>query len=75
MSASIGMLGGARAQYHLRQSFIFLDMHPINRPEVFVNFASKKFDNEGKLLDEQAKELIRELLKALVNSTKRIKAA
>ena len=24
MSASIGMLGGARAQYHLRQTFIFL---------------------------------------------------
>jgi chromate reductase len=33
MSASIGRLGGARAQYHLRQSFVFLNMHPINHPE------------------------------------------
>src|SRR4029078_4374862 len=37
MSASIGMLGGARAQYHLRQIFVFLNMHPINRPEIMVN--------------------------------------
>ena len=39
MSASIGMLGGARAQYHLRQTFIFLNIYPMNRPEVIVNFA------------------------------------
>ena len=32
MSASIGHLGGARAQYHLRQSFVFLDMHPLTAP-------------------------------------------
>lgn len=30
MSASIGRLGGARAQYHLRQSFVYLNMHPLN---------------------------------------------
>jgi len=34
ISASVGMLGGARAQYHLRQTFIFLNMYPINTPEV-----------------------------------------
>ena len=28
MSASTGMLGGARAQYHLRQTFVTLNMHP-----------------------------------------------
>jgi len=32
MSASTGMLGGARAQYHLRQMFVYLNMHAINRP-------------------------------------------
>jgi chromate reductase, NAD(P)H dehydrogenase (quinone) len=41
MSASIGMLGGARAQYHLRQMFVFLNMHPVNGPEVIVTFAQK----------------------------------
>ena len=33
MGASIGMLGTARAQYHLRQSFVFLNVYPLNRPE------------------------------------------
>jgi chromate reductase, NAD(P)H dehydrogenase (quinone) len=39
MGASIGMLGGARTQYHLRQMFVSLNMYPINRPEVIVIFA------------------------------------
>jgi chromate reductase len=73
MSASIGMLGGARAQYHLRQVFTFLDMHPINRPEVFVTFAPSKFDEKGALTDETAKELIKKLLEALVTWTQRLK--
>jgi chromate reductase len=39
MSTSIGMLDGAQAQYHLRQMFVFLNMSPINRPEVIVTLA------------------------------------
>lgn len=73
MSASTGLLGGARAQYHLRQVFVFLDMHPINKPEVFVTFAPSKFDEKGVLTDETAKELIRKLLENLVAWTQRLK--
>src|SRR5947209_1365638 len=47
LGASTGMLGTARAQYHLRQSSIFLNMHPLNRPEIMVGNADKKFDAEG----------------------------
>jgi chromate reductase len=75
MSASTGMLGGARAQYHLRQSFIFLNMHPVNKPEVFVTFAPQKFDDKGRLLDKKTKELIGELLDNLVAWAKRLKIA
>ena len=74
MSASTGMLGGARAQYHLRQSFVFLDMHPVNRPEVMVAFAPQKFDEHGTLIDEKARELIKALLVALVAWTKKLRA-
>ncbi len=74
MSASTGMLGGARAQYHLRQSFVFLDMHPLNRPEVIVTFAGQKFDEQGRLTDETAKDLIKKLLDGLVAWTKKLKA-
>ena len=73
MSASTGLLGGARAQYHLRQVFVFLDMHPINKPEVIVTFAPSKFDEKGAFTDETAKKLIRKLLEALVAWTQRLK--
>ena len=73
MSASIGGMGGARAQYHLRQLFVGLNMHAVNTPEVFVAFASQKFDKDGRLLDEKARELIKELLEALVAWTRKLK--
>lgn len=72
MSASGGLLGGARAQYHLRQSFVFLNMHPVMRPEVIVTFADKKIDKSGKVTDEETRKRIGELLKALVAWTKRL---
>ncbi|MDO8715481.1 MAG: NAD(P)H-dependent oxidoreductase [Dehalococcoidales bacterium] len=73
MSASTGMLGGSRAQYHLRQVFVFLDMHPLNQPEVFVNFANQKIDEQGKFTDETGRKLIKELIDALVSSTIKFK--
>ena len=74
MGASIGMLGTARAQYHLRQCFVFLDMQPINAPEIMVNFAKDKFDKDGKLLDQAAKDLIAKLLQNLVNWTLKLRS-
>jgi chromate reductase len=73
MSASTGMLGGARAQYHLRQIFVFLDMYPVNKPEVFVTFASQKIDEQGRLTDEATRKIIKQLLESLVAWTKRLK--
>ena len=71
MSASTGMLGGARAQYHMRQSFVFLDMYAVNKPEVFLTFAAQKFDVDGRLTDETSRELMHTLLKTLVEQTKK----
>ncbi len=66
MGASVGMLGTARAQYHLRQSCVFLNMHPLNAPEVMVPFAQDKVDQNGRLTDQKTREKIKELLEALV---------
>ena len=66
MSASTGRLGGARAQYHLRQTFIFLNMQPINRPEVMLSDAPHNIDVDGKVTNEQTRQLIRQLLEALI---------
>ncbi len=72
MSASIGMLGGARMQYHLRQSFVFLNMFALNRPEVIVPFAQEKIEN-GEVKDEKTREKIEELVEALIVFTKKSK--
>lgn len=73
MGASIGMLGTARAQYHLRQSFVFLNMIPMNQPEVMVAFAEEKVDSNGRLTDLPTREIIKQFLEALDNWVRRFK--
>jgi chromate reductase, NAD(P)H dehydrogenase (quinone) len=72
MSASTGMLGGSRSQYHLRQTFLYLDVKAVTRPEVFVTFAAQKFDESGKLTDDPTRKVIQLLLKALVDLARKI---
>src|SRR5918993_632201 len=72
MGASIGAIGTARAQYHLRQMFVFLNMFPINQPEVMIGNASERFDAEGNLTDKMTKDFIRQLLQNLVEWTRQI---
>jgi chromate reductase, NAD(P)H dehydrogenase (quinone) len=73
MGASIGMAGTARAQYHLRQSFVFLTCFALNQPEVMVPFAQDKIDKDGNVTDEKTREKIRELLENLVAWTRRLR--
>jgi len=73
MGASPGMLGTARAQFNLRQICVFLNMHPLNRPEVLIGNADKRFDAEGKLTDETTRKFIRDLLVALGDWTRKLK--
>jgi chromate reductase, NAD(P)H dehydrogenase (quinone) len=75
MGASPGRLGTARAQYHLRQVFVFLNMYPLNRPEVMISGADDLFDAAGNLTDEATRGYIRKLLEALVQWTRRMQAA
>jgi len=73
MGASPGMIGTARAQYHLRQSFVFLNMCPVNQPEVMIANAAQKFDAQGNLIDEKTKEFIGRLLQSLIAWTKKLR--
>src|SRR5580765_4509967 len=41
MGASVGTHGTGRAQYHLRQMFVFLNMYAVNQPEVMLSNAHK----------------------------------
>jgi chromate reductase len=61
----MGVLGTARAQYHLRQMCVFLNMCPINKPEVMISQAQNRFDAEGRLTDDTTRGLIKQLLESL----------
>ncbi|KAL5570613.1 hypothetical protein UlMin_027188 [Ulmus minor] len=69
-----GGFGGGRAQYHLRQIGVFLDLHFINKPEFFLQAFQPpaKFDNDGNLIDEASKERLKEVLLALQEFTLRL---
>jgi chromate reductase, NAD(P)H dehydrogenase (quinone) len=73
MSASVGAFGGMRAQYHLRQSFVFLNMDAVLQPEVAIGNAQKAFDEHSNLTDETSKKLIRQLLEKLVQKARNAK--
>jgi chromate reductase, NAD(P)H dehydrogenase (quinone) len=75
MGASPGMMGTARAQYHLRQVFVFLNMLPLNRPEVMIAQADDRFDGQGNLTDENTRKHIRKLVEALVGWTRQLQKA
>ncbi|MDO8648210.1 MAG: NAD(P)H-dependent oxidoreductase [Candidatus Peregrinibacteria bacterium] len=73
MSASTGMLGGGRAQYHLRQVLVEMNAHAMGKPECIVTFAPEKFDTSGKLTDAKTREKIVEMLTALAAWTERLR--
>jgi len=74
ISAAAGMAGGARAQGDLRRSMVFLDMHPLNKPEVLIFQAQNKFDADGKLTDDVARGLIGDLMANLLSWARRMSA-
>jgi len=63
---STGSLGTARAQYHLRQILVTLDMPTVNQPEVMIINAAQRFGPDGRLTDEPTRRSIQTLLEALV---------
>jgi chromate reductase len=74
MGATQGLWGTVKAQHHLRQCCVFLDLWPVNKPEVLIAQAQNKFDAQGNLTDETTKKTIAELMTALVAWTTRLKA-
>lgn len=72
MGATPYMLGSSRAQYHLRQTFVFLNMHQLNKPEIMVPFVADKFNAKGELVDEHTKEKVTEFLRAFLEWIERL---
>lgn len=73
MGASPGPIATARAQYDLRKMMVFLNMFPINKPEVMIGNCADRFDEDGNLTHEPTKEFIKQMLDALAAWTKKLK--
>ena len=65
LMGSGGGMGTSRSQYHMRQVCVFLNMHPLNKPEVFANAFANTFDDEGNLTDSKIQANIITQLDAL----------
>jgi chromate reductase len=74
IGASIGRFGSARAQYHLRQTLVSLNMFPLNQPEVMVGYSAKAFDAQGRLVDTESQYLIGQLLQNLASFARLLKS-
>ena len=73
MMGAGGGMGTSRAQYHLRQVCVFLNLHPLNKHEVFVNAFANTFDADSNLTDEKIQANIQAQLAALVGWTQQLK--
>ena len=62
-SCAGGVLGGARMQYHLRQSLTSIDAFLFGKPEILVTFAAKKFDEKTlELTDQPTIDIVKQQL-------------
>jgi chromate reductase len=73
-SCSQGPVGGARMQYHLRQTMIFLDAFTLNKPEIFVGNCASKFNDKGELTDETTRNFVKQQLEAFAKYIARLSA-
>lgn len=73
-SASTGQMGGGRMQYHLRMALQSIDAQMFGKPEIFVNFAAKKFDEKTlELTDQAVKDIVKTQLAAFAKFVARVK--
>ena len=75
MGASPSTIGTCRAQHHLRQILVSLNLFTLCQPEVVIADAARRFDENGNLIHEPTKRLIQELLNKLVDWTHRLSPA
>jgi chromate reductase, NAD(P)H dehydrogenase (quinone) len=73
MMGAGGVAGTVRAQLHLRQVAVYINLLPLNKPEVIIQRAWEKFDADGNLTDERSRQQVQALLAALAAWTRRLR--
>jgi chromate reductase len=64
ISVSPGVIGGFGANHHLRQSMVFLDVPMMPQPEAYIGGASKLFDEQGQLSNEDTRKFVEKFVQA-----------
>lgn len=70
-----GGMGTSRAQYHLRQTCVYLDLLPLNKPEFFANAFAGGFDAQGNVADKVLQEQMQALLTSFYNWIAKVRTA
>jgi len=73
ISASPSLLGGIRAQFHLRQILVAVNAMTMNIPEVVITQVNTKFDEAGNLTDEKTTAFLRKFIDALADFATNLK--
>lgn len=58
VGASVGASGTAMAQQHLRNILAYLDAPTLGQPEVYIQFSSDRFDDDGTIVDPSTREFL-----------------
>jgi len=74
-TSSMGAIGGARCQYHLRQILVFLDAMVMNKPEFMGGVIQNKVDAQtGEVVDQSTLDHLSGQLTAFGDYIQRVKS-
>jgi chromate reductase len=71
VSVSTGAIGGFGANQHLRQSLVFINVQPMQQPEVYLSNVTTLLDEQGNLGKDDTKAFLRGFLEAFAKFIRR----
>ena len=71
VGGSIGAIGSAVSQQHLRGVLAYLDMPTLGQPEVFLQMDDSFFNSDGSIANERTKKFLQGWMDAYVGWVKR----
>jgi chromate reductase len=71
VSVSTGAIGGFGANQHLRQSLVFINVQPMQQPEVYLSNVTTLLDEQGNLVKDDTKAFLRGFLEAFAKFIRR----
>src|ERR1700691_4692692 len=74
VSGSPGAIGGFRANHHLRQSLVFLNVATKQQPEAYLRHVDKVFDERGKLVSDGTGKFLQGFMQAFANWVEMIRS-